>query len=291
MPKIMVNGISIAYEILGEGPPIVFTPGGFYTPKESMRWIAGRMSLVNQTLIYDRRNCGESDAQFENSESEVHLYASDLKALLESLEMTPAYLYGASGGLIISLLTAYYYPECVKGLLLQSVPSDNIDLWKLMTKGYYIETAELAESKGMSAVLKFSNDWVNWSDRFKPNSKGEQQFLVADPVEFAVIMRKWSKFLISGRAQFGGLLDEEISQIQTPTIIIPGNDDFHLPEASEELHNLIPNSDLFSHDKHFTTPELEQLRDLTEDWRDGREAATFAPFLNEFVQKVEIPEY
>ena len=52
MPKSMINGINIAFEILGKGPPIVFTPGGLYTSKESMRWVAGRMSLENKTLIY-----------------------------------------------------------------------------------------------------------------------------------------------------------------------------------------------------------------------------------------------
>jgi hypothetical protein len=42
MPRVTVNGVSLAYEVLGRGPPIVFTPPAFDVPKEMMRWLAGR---------------------------------------------------------------------------------------------------------------------------------------------------------------------------------------------------------------------------------------------------------
>ena len=83
MPKIKVNGVSIAYEVAGEGPPIVWTPGG-WIPREPFTYVfAGRLSASHKVLTWDRRNCGASDLAVEDAESEWHLWADDLHALLQ----------------------------------------------------------------------------------------------------------------------------------------------------------------------------------------------------------------
>jgi len=287
MPKITVNRVSLAYEVLGKGTPVVFTGGGFDVPKETARWLAGRMSLENRALIYDRRNSGASDVLFEDVPNELHLFADDLHALLESLEMTPAYLWGGSGGLLVSLLTAYRHPESVKGLLLEAVPFDNFELWQNWAQGYYIASAEVAESEGLEAVFEFSNDWCNWSERFKQNPAGREQFLSQDPVEFAAIMRRWSMWMTSGRTHLAGLTDEEIGCITAPAIIVPGIDDNHPQHTSEELNRLLPNSELFSREEFFSPAEIDQLRELAEVWIDGRYMAVYAPFYDSFMKRVE----
>jgi len=287
MPKITVNRVNLAYEILGKGPPVVFTDGGVDVPKETMRWLAGRMSLEYEALIYDRRNCGESDVLFEDAPSEFELFANDLHTLLESLEMTPAYLWGGSGGLLVSLLTAYHHPESAKGLLLEAVPLDNPEFWQNMAQGYYIASAEVAESGGMEAVFELSNDWCNWSERFKRNLAGREQFLSQDPVEFAAIMRRWAAWCTSGRAHLAGLTDEELGRISAPAIIIPGINENHPKHTSEELHRLLPNSELFSREEFFSPVEIDRLRELQVDWIDGRYMAVYAPFYDSLMKRVE----
>ena len=60
MPKITVNGVSLAYEILGdEGLSVVLTSGG-RADKEACRPAAEALSLRFRVLIYDRRYCGAS---------------------------------------------------------------------------------------------------------------------------------------------------------------------------------------------------------------------------------------
>jgi len=287
MPKITVNGVSLAYEILGKGPPVVFTDGGVDVPKETMRWLAGRMSLGYKALVYDRRNSGTSDVLFEDAPSEFELFANDLHTLLESLEMTPAYLWGGSGGLLVSLLTAYHHPESVKGLLLEAVPLDNLEFWQNVAHGYYIESAKVAESKGMEAVVEFSNDWVNWAERIKQNPAGRGQFLSLDPIEFAAIMRKWAAWCTSGRAHLAGLTDEELGRITAPAITIPGIDESHPQHTSEELHRLLPNSELLSREQFFSAAEIDRLLELQVDWIDGRYMTVYAPFYDSFMKRVE----
>ena len=62
-----VNGLSLAYETIGEGRPWAITPGGRFT-KESpgVRELAQALAEHgNKVLIWDRPNCGESDVCFE----------------------------------------------------------------------------------------------------------------------------------------------------------------------------------------------------------------------------------
>ena len=77
-----INGLSLAYEVIGEsGQPWVITPGGRFT-KESpgVRQLAEALAAHgNKVLIWDRPNCGASDVCFEGS-SESAMQADSLAA-------------------------------------------------------------------------------------------------------------------------------------------------------------------------------------------------------------------
>ena len=65
MPKVDVNGVGIAYELLGDsGPQIVLTSGGAREDKEFMRPLAKCLCVDHQVMIYDRRNSGQSDLAY-----------------------------------------------------------------------------------------------------------------------------------------------------------------------------------------------------------------------------------
>ena len=86
MPRTDVDGVSIAYEIVGEGRPWVLTPGGRYSKDyPGVREVAVALAeRGNRVLIWDRPNCGESEVCFAGpSESDVQ--ADTLAALLEEL--------------------------------------------------------------------------------------------------------------------------------------------------------------------------------------------------------------
>ena len=83
-----VNGLSLAYETIGEGRPWAITPGGRFT-KESpgVRELAQVLAEHgNKVLIWDRPNCGESDVCFEGP-SESAMQADALAGLLAHLDM------------------------------------------------------------------------------------------------------------------------------------------------------------------------------------------------------------
>src|SRR3954471_5880754 len=119
MPSAMVNGLSLAYEVIGEGRPWAITPGGRFT-KESpgVRQLAEALAEQgNRVLIWDRPNCGASSVCFDGS-SESAMQADALAALLEQLDMAPAVIAGGSGGSRVSLLTAARHRDVASGLAL-----------------------------------------------------------------------------------------------------------------------------------------------------------------------------
>src|SRR4051812_8576188 len=118
MPVVELDGIEIAYDLVGDGgQPWVLTPGGRFTKEvgglpEMARAIA---ETGRQAVLWDRPNCGASSVVFRGrSESEVQ--AEALGALLRHLDLGPAVIAGGSGGARVSLLTAARNPDVTAGL-------------------------------------------------------------------------------------------------------------------------------------------------------------------------------
>jgi len=107
MPRTEVDGVSIAYEIVGDGRPWVLTPGGrFSKDYPGVRELAVALAeRGNRVLIWDRPNCGESEVCFRG-DSESEMQADILAGLLRALDMAPAVVIGGSGGARVSLLAA-----------------------------------------------------------------------------------------------------------------------------------------------------------------------------------------
>ena len=118
-----VNGGNVVYEILGkEGDFIALTPGGRYSKDiEGLRPLA--QALVKggyRVLLWDRPNCGKSDVQFYG-QSESHMRAETLHALITGLDIGPCIIAGGSGGARDSMLTTMLYPDIVRKLVVWNI--------------------------------------------------------------------------------------------------------------------------------------------------------------------------
>ena len=84
VPRATVDGLSIAYDVIGDGRPWVITPGGRFSKDDpGIRELAQALAEHgNRVLIWDRPNCGESDVCFAGS-SESQMQADTLAGLLD----------------------------------------------------------------------------------------------------------------------------------------------------------------------------------------------------------------
>lgn len=291
MSKITVNGATLEHDILGQGSAVVFTPGGLEGIKVA-RPFAEPLSSRYQILIYDPRNCGASDVVIGGDLSEFEIWADDLHTLLNLLGMSPTYVCGGSGGGIVSLMLTQRHPEDVKGLLFISPPTDDIEIHKIVAHDRYFQSADLAESNGMQAVVESSLNWAaDWPQRIEQNPANRKRLLSMDVKEFAVVMRQWGTFLTSGRWHFGGLTDEMLHNITTPTLIISGMDDVHPQDAAERLHGMLPNSELVLSADVLSPREMERLGEWIEGGEGWRFDTAFMPILDKFMQMVETEQY
>src|SRR5215510_6933403 len=120
MPKVEVNGIGIAYELIGDGPKtIAITHGGrFSKDTPGIRELAQELAKGGyKVLIWDRPNTGESDICFD-APTESIMNADALYGLLKALDFGPTLLVGGSAGARVSLMNAIRHPELVSGLFL-----------------------------------------------------------------------------------------------------------------------------------------------------------------------------
>src|SRR5579885_3270285 len=100
MPVATVDGLEIAYDVIGDGGrPWTFTPGGRYSRETpGLREMAEAIAAEGYTsVIWDRPNTGASSVGFDGS-NESAMQADALGGLLRSLDLTGAVIAGGSGG-------------------------------------------------------------------------------------------------------------------------------------------------------------------------------------------------
>jgi pimeloyl-ACP methyl ester carboxylesterase len=305
MPKITVNGVTLAYELFGQGPPVVWTPAGWFPRNEYSYLLAGRLSTNYRVLLWDRRNTGESDIGIEDATSDMHLMTDDLHHLLAALDMSPAYLAGRCYGHALSLLMAHRYPEDVKALVLNNTPGDDPELGDPIVNAYLDKPAAAAEESGMQAVIDCSTKaWVRlvsgtsepgswdgllkgWAETILMNPGNRDRLLAMDPTAFAAIMRKWGNWYKAGFGHSHGLSYEIIRTIAQPALVLHGFDAIHPRKAAEELYRQLPNAEWVEYTDRWSQEEFDQVR---EEGPAIQKVALILPFIEEFLQRIESEE-
>lgn len=213
MARTRVNGLSIAYELIGGGAPgersWAVTPGGrFGMDSPGVRELATALAeRGHRVLIWDRPNCGASDVCFTGP-SESAMQADVLAALLADLGMAPAVIAGGSGGSRVSLLTAARHPDVAAGLALWWISGG---IYGLMVLGVHYCGGSLtaAWNGGMAAVAKLPE----WAEVLSRNPDNRARFLDQDPREFIATMERWmAAYCPCGDELVPGLPDARLAE-------------------------------------------------------------------------------
>src|SRR6266540_20746 len=282
MPSVTVDGVNLVYESMGSGQPVFLLPGG-RSSRDLMRPIAKPLAASGyQCVIYDRRNCGESDIIIGGEKSEQEIWAHELAGLIRALDLAPAYVGGWSAGCRVAILTAIRYPELVKGLLLGWVTGGGHAAQQL-SHTYYGQFVEAAQKGGMHAVAASPF----FAERIKANPSNRERLLSMNPDDFISIMSRWGdEFAASGDLPVIGASEAELAAVVTPACIAAGDDDIRPTYAAENLHRLLRNSEL--HSPPISRAEWDQLSSSPET-RDEVRAQRCLPLFQAFLAKAEVP--
>jgi len=141
MKNVLINGITVAYERLGEGTPLMLIHG---FPLDHTIWNETAFLLKNDfdLLLPDLRGFGQSSAT--DAPYTIPDMADDLAGLLDRLGVEQIALAGHSMGGYVALAFAKKYPQRVSGIAL--VASQTI-----------ADTLERKEGRAKTAALVAKN--------------------------------------------------------------------------------------------------------------------------------------
>jgi pimeloyl-ACP methyl ester carboxylesterase len=240
-----VNGIGLEYELLGKAgdPAVALTPGGrFHMDTPGIRELGRAMADGGRrVLIYDRPNCGKSDALVAGvGESENQ--AAALAGLIRGLDLGPTAIIGGSGGSRVSLLTASRNPDICSHLAIWWISGEPIGLMQLA--GYYCgEAATLCSVGGMEAVLKATS----WAENIAMSPTTRDYLLAMDPKAFIETMQQWATaYVPSDISPVPGMLPVHFARLRMPVLVFNSHasDLSHTRTTSEWVHRLLPQSEL-----------------------------------------------
>jgi pimeloyl-ACP methyl ester carboxylesterase len=121
MPVDQINGTQLAYDIAG--PPdedTVVLVHGSWNGRQAWAFVVERLAPSYQVVCYDRRGHGDSNAPPDAGT--VHDDVADLAALIEALDVGPAYVVGNSYGACIALRLAAEQPQAAHAIVAHEPP-------------------------------------------------------------------------------------------------------------------------------------------------------------------------
>ncbi|MET9801911.1 alpha/beta hydrolase [Streptomyces sp. NPDC006368] len=109
--RLRVNGVTLHYEVRGQGPLLLLIPGGT-GGASSFDGIADDLAAEYTVATYDPRGVSRSTLDDPDAEQQVAEHADDAFRMLELLSPgEPARVFGASSGAIVALHLLTAHPE------------------------------------------------------------------------------------------------------------------------------------------------------------------------------------
>jgi pimeloyl-ACP methyl ester carboxylesterase len=264
MPKAVINGASLYYEIHGSGDPLVFVHE-FAGDLRSWRDQADFFARQYQVVLYNARGYPPSDVPTDSRSWSQEQAAEDLGGLLQHLGISRAHIAGHSMGGPVALQFSFTHPGSVCSLILAGVGTGSAEPGLFRRRCQEI-AAEL-EAKGMEAL----KDYLRGPQRVQLLRKCPavwqdfaDQFMALSPGGLAVTLRA-----MQGSRPSIFELEAQLRAIDTPALIVVGDEDDPCLEPSLFLKRCIRRSGLV------VFPQTGHTLPLEEPERFNREVFEF----------------
>jgi pimeloyl-ACP methyl ester carboxylesterase len=210
---VLVNGVELGYQVVGEGAPLILLHGGFGTvemfgPNVELL-AAGRQVIGVDLQSHGRSPAADRPMRFETM-------ADDIAALIRSLGFDRAAIMGFSLGGGVGLRTAIQHPEVVERLVLVSTVFKRQGWYPEMTAGMDAMGPETAGQLMQTPIYQAYQ-------RVAPRPE-DWPVLVRQVVEVVKVDYDWSA---------------EIPGLSMPVMLVIGDADGMPPSHAVELFGLL----------------------------------------------------
>jgi pimeloyl-ACP methyl ester carboxylesterase len=237
MPKTLVNGLPLYYEVSGSGPPLTLIMGLGCSVRQ-WQWLLPLLTPSFQVTVFDNRDAGRSGRA--TTEYTTDQFADDTAALLDDLQIKRSHILGISVGGMIAQKVALQHSALVDRLVLgctmpsffHHAPADD-DLERLQ------QTQVLPPAESAEALME-----LFFTDTFRSENPEQcrqvKQMLMLEKAEQGpeAFMRQLGAAMAHDTVQ-------EVKNISAATLILSGDRDPMAPvENSRFLAEQIADSTL-----------------------------------------------
>jgi pimeloyl-ACP methyl ester carboxylesterase len=222
MPMIHVNGVDLHYHLQGKGVPIVF----IHPPCIGSRvftYLRNDLSQDYRTLMFDFRGHGHSGTS--RTRLTIPLLVEDTRQLMDSLDISSAYLCAYSLGTMVALEAMLTHPDRFRGaVLLGGLAKANG--WRLRGR---LRAGSIAGRLRARDSVAAPILWAN-SDNSQTYRKLRGETLSGD-------VAKWREYFDSG-LRYSAV--ERLPEIKQPVLLVCGEKDREFKRHLRTLQEGLP---------------------------------------------------
>jgi pimeloyl-ACP methyl ester carboxylesterase len=231
MPEIKIRDITMHYEILGKGTPLIFIHG---LGSSAIDWKPQIQEFSNDytVITVDLRGHGKTDKP--KGPYSIQIFAEDVSLLLKSIGDAPAHIVGLSMGAAVAFHLALDHPDVVRTICISNMSAAMPVKTFRQKKNYYMRVliVRLLGMKKMGSVIA-SNVFLKSSQK---------------PLRDKLVER-WAKnpkkpYLSALSALKNWSVMERISSITCPVLVIHSEHDYSPLIHKKKYTALIPNATL-----------------------------------------------
>ncbi|MDA0734151.1 MAG: alpha/beta hydrolase [Chloroflexi bacterium] len=236
MPKFSINGVSIYYEVHGEGFPLLWShefAGDYSSWEPQVNFFSRRY----QVITYSARGYLPSDVPHSPDAYSQEQSVEDVRLLMIGLNIEQAFIGGLSMGGNVALNFALTYPAMAKAIIVASAGSGSDNPEQFREEG-----DQLAVRLLRSGMAPVANDYARGPARV--------QFLRKDPMGWHKFHQGLASHIALGSAlTYRGVqmkrppiydLEEKMKQLQVPTLVMIGDEDDACVNPAIFMKRVIP---------------------------------------------------
>lgn len=237
---VILNNVNLNYMVEGDGMPLVFIHG---LSDNLLYWeyLANNLKNYYQIIRFDLR--GHGGSELGNDEITMDTYVEDLNNLLDELKISNANLIGFSLGGSVAQEFTIKYPDKVDSLVLMS------SFYKLNDHSLEVITQFKEKlTDGFDEFFDYILPLILCPDVIEAN---KEELMVLK--EMASSNANVDAFIKAVDVSLDFNIEDEISRINVPTLVLAGKYDEIFPfESQKDLQKQIENSELivFDNAKH-----------------------------------------
>jgi pimeloyl-ACP methyl ester carboxylesterase len=156
------DGVEIAYEVTGEGFPVLlihgFASNGRVNWHQTL-WVKALVEAGYRVIDFDNRGHGRSEKLYEPASYTATEMAEDARRLLDHLEIAQAHVMGYSMGARLTALLAIHHPDRVRRAVLAGLAANmiyGVGGAETIAKGFEAESLEAIADPTARAFRAFA---------------------------------------------------------------------------------------------------------------------------------------